>query len=231
MSRIYYVDAQIEIDGAKDRENDLRTLVAIKDQDIDDLRNLLARKDKEIDDLQETLALYEPKSPPDVNALIAIINHVAQQSEEVAKTSQQSEDLASTTRVYQKKNIVYVRSQPVLDALIRMATLMFPHQRNIRQGYSFDEFPNSYSVRYAFYYGKINRKGEVGLITTIVLSSEIKVYKITDISKPVIMNWVRDLDAKGKRKFGNIYLGTLTGEKGFETDIRPVFKPELGLTR
>ena len=70
-----------------------------------------------------------------------------QQTEDVTKTAQPSEDLASTTRVYQKKSIVYVRSQPVLDALIRMATLMFPHQRNIRQGYSFDEYPNSYSVR------------------------------------------------------------------------------------
>jgi len=43
------------------------------------------------------------------------------------------------------------------------------------------------------------------------------------------MNWVNDRDAKGKRKFGNIYLGALTGEKAFETDIRPVFESELGL--
>ena len=44
------------------------------------------------------------------------------------------------------------------------------------------------------------------------------------------MNWVRDPYAKGKRKYGNIYLGGLTGEKGKETDIRPVFLTELGIT-
>ena len=75
----------------------------------------------------------------------------------------------------------------------------------------------------------IYRSGNIGLITTIVLSSDVKVYKITDISKPVIMNWVRDLKAQDKRKYGNIYLGNLTGEKSFETVIRPVFESELGI--
>ena len=103
--------------------------------------------------------------------------------------------------------------------------------RKPMEGYIPDDrsiFENPTPVRYAFYYGKMNRSGNIGLITTIVLSSDLKVYKITDISKPVVMNWVRDPDVQGKRKFGNIYLGTLTGEKGFETDIRPVFRSELG---
>ena len=43
------------------------------------------------------------------------------------------------------------------------------------------------------------------------------------------MNWNQDLKNTGKRSYGTIYLGTLTGCKGFETKIQPVFLSELGL--
>ena len=84
-------------------------------------------------------------------------------------------------------------------------------------------------VRYAFYFGKINKQGNVGLITSIVLSSDKKVFKITDMNEPVEMFWVNDPTKKGKRGHGHIYLGALTGGKGFETYIHPVFQSELGI--
>ena len=55
-----YVDAQIAIDGFKYTENDLNTLLAMKHQ--------------EIEDLKETLTLFKPSSPPDVNAMMAIMD-------------------------------------------------------------------------------------------------------------------------------------------------------------
>ena len=55
-----YVNAGIEINGFKYKENDLHTLLAIKDQ--------------EINDLKETVSLFKPSSPPDLNAMMAIID-------------------------------------------------------------------------------------------------------------------------------------------------------------
>ena len=210
-----YVDAQIEINGAKYRQNDLETLLAIKNQ--------------QIDDLNETLALFQPSSPPDLNAMVAIFDPPALDLKPSAdnKDDESVEEAATTPRSYVKREMVYVQSPQVKFTLNFMACSAFNYIRKPLVGYTPDD---TSPVRYAFYYGKVNRSGIIGLATTIVLSSEYKVYRITDINKPIVMNWVQNPETKGKRKFGNIFLGNLTGEKGFETDIRPVFQSELGLT-
>ena len=67
------------------------------------------------------------------------------------------------------------------------------------------------------------------MITSIVLSSDKKVFKITDMAEPLEMIWVNDPTKKGKRGHGHIYLGSLTGVKGFETYLQDVFVNELGV--
>ena len=60
-----FVGAEIAINSFKYKENDLRTLLAIKDQ--------------EINDLKETVSLFQPSSPPDLNAMMAIMDPPALQ--------------------------------------------------------------------------------------------------------------------------------------------------------
>ena len=67
------------------------------------------------------------------------------------------------------------------------------------------------------------------MFTSIVLSSEKKVYNVADIEEPVEMNWNQDRSSKGKRGFGHIYLGKLTGDQGFETYLKDLFMTELGI--
>ena len=43
------------------------------------------------------------------------------------------------------------------------------------------------------------------------------------------MNWVQDKEKKGKRGYGHIYLGSLTGHKGFEAYLKDPFMTELGI--
>ena len=85
-------------------------------------------------------------------------------------------------------------------------------------------------VRYAFYFGNISKKEPVGLCTRIVLSSDKKVFNVSNVESPVEINWNQDVTQRGKKRgYGHIYLGTLTGGKGFETNILHVFQTELGV--
>ena len=84
-------------------------------------------------------------------------------------------------------------------------------------------------VRYAFYFGKVSQGGVIGMATSIVLSSEKKVYNIFDIEHPVEMIWNQDKAKKGKRGYGCIYLGSLTGGKGVEAYLKDPFMTELGI--
>ena len=85
-------------------------------------------------------------------------------------------------------------------------------------------------VRYAFYFGVINKGGAVGMSTNIVLSSDKKVYNVSNVKSPVEMNWNQDMTTRGKKRgYGHIYLGALTGGKALETNILNVFQMELGL--
>ena len=84
-------------------------------------------------------------------------------------------------------------------------------------------------VCYAFYFGKVSTGGVVGMSTNIVLSSDLKVYNIFVVDAIVEMSWNQDRSSKGKRGFGHIYLGKLTGDRGFETYIKEPFITELGV--
>ena len=67
------------------------------------------------------------------------------------------------------------------------------------------------------------------MCTNIVLSSDKKVYNTSDVDRMSEMNWNQDVTNSGKRGFGYIYLGTLTGGKGFEAYLKDVFQTELGV--
>ena len=84
-------------------------------------------------------------------------------------------------------------------------------------------------VRYAFYFGKISTGGAFGMSTNIVLSSDKKVFNISNIDNAVEMNWNQDETQRGKKRgYGYLYLGTLTGSRTIETNILTVFQVELG---
>ena len=124
---------------------------------------------------------------------------------------------ASLTRTYTKKPVKVVTDPAVLYALKFMAESVYTYQRNPFLGTTIKD------ARYAFYFGKINTGGVVGLNTSIILSSNIKVYNISNIDAVVEMNWNQDKQKKGKRGYGHIYLGKLTGDKRFEAYLQPVF--------
>ena len=111
----------------------------------------------------------------------------------------------------------------ILRALRVMADSVYTYTRKQFQGVNIN------GVRYAFYFGKVGTGGNIGMATNIVLSSDKKVYDISNIDTPVEMNWNQDRSSKGKRSFGHIYLGKLTGEKGFETYLKDPFMTELGV--
>ena len=124
---------------------------------------------------------------------------------------------------YTKKAMVVVNDPKVLYALKLMASSVYNYAREPFKG------TNINGVRYAFYFGKISTGGVVGMATNIVLSSEKKVYNIAEIERPIELNWNQDRTNKGKRGFGHIYLGNLTGGRAFETYIKDTFANELGV--
>ena len=214
------------------------------------LTTLLAMKNKEIADLNETLQLYTPQSPPDDVALANIMDPPEldlQQSNTVTDfydftysenpfigldqdnepfRAFPSNKLAQTQpeqRVYAKKISPVVTDPKVLYALKLMASSVYSYSRDPFKGMDIE------GVRYAFYYGKINKGGLVGMCTNIVLSSDLKVYNISNVDAIMEMSWNDDRSNKGKRGFGHIYLGTMTGGKAFETNLKDVFQTELGL--
>ena len=132
-----------------------------------------------------------------------------------------SNQLAQTKqaqRIYAKKISPVVTDPAVLYALKIMASSVYSYSRNPFKGIDIN------GTRYAFYYGKLNKGGVVGMCTNIVLSSDKKVYNISDVDAMVEMRWNQDVTHRGKRRFGHIYLGTLTGGKAFETYLKDVFK-------
>ena len=85
-------------------------------------------------------------------------------------------------------------------------------------------------ARYAFYFGTTNKKNTIGLSTNIVLSSEKKVFNVSNVDAPAEMKWNPDVTHRGtKRGYGHIYLGALTGGRALETNILNVFQLELGI--
>ena len=87
---------------------------------------------------------------------------------------------------------------------------------------------NPGSVTYAHYYGKLNKEGEIGLLKTIILSNDWKVYQLHGSGAHVELKWQNEPQSRKKgRPYGQIYL---VGEgKGYETNLKPVFISELGI--
>ena len=211
------------------------------------LNTLLTMKDQEIADLKETVELYTPRSPPDIAELANIMDPPEldlkrsaddfqdftyngnpfidlNQNDQPFNAFPTSQLTQPDNRVYTKKVLKLVTDPVVLFALHSMARNIYSYSRKPFQGVDFN------GVRYAFYFGKINKGAMIGLVTNIVLSSERKVYNISNIDAIVEMSWNEDITSRGKKRgFGHIYLGTVTGSKGFETNICDMFKTELGL--
>ena len=83
-----------------------------------------------------------------------------------------------------------------------------------------------HGVRYAQYYGRLNKAGDIGRLWTIVLSSDGKVYQMNNKSKHVELKWQTDKENK-KLAYGTI---NLIGEgENYQCSILSVFKTELSL--
>ena len=215
-----YVDAEITINGFQYKENDLRTLLAMKNQ--------------EIEDLKETVALFKPSSPLDLNAMMAIMDPPHLDLEQNAGDDAEFADFADPEaqhnyiqmeqRNYSKKQTNNVTDPGILQALKYMVDNVRTYTRLPFNGTDID------GVRYAFYFGKINKGGAIGMSTNIVLSSDNKVFNVSDVESPVEMNWNQDITTRGKKRgYGHIYLGSLTGGRAFETNILNVFQTEVGV--
>ena len=210
-----YSDAVITIDGGVFENNRLETL--------------LAMKDKEIDDLKETLKLFTPQSP-NFEALVSIMDmpdlNLKRNTDENTQDDEEETDVklpAPEVRVYTKKQTKVVTDPDVLRALRFMADNVYTYRRNQFEGVNIN------GVKYASYFGKVSKGGNIGMSTNIVLSSNKKVYNISNMDAIVEMRWNQDITNKGKRGYGTIYLGSLTGTKGFETKLQDVFVNELGI--
>ena len=220
--------------------------------EIKRLQTLLDIKCQEVEDLNESLLLYVPRSPPNVDALVDIMNQpdldlkrsandddfndfthsenpfIDSNQEDLPISAFPSSQLAQTDnitqRVYTKKAIKVVTNPVVLHALHAMARGARPYARHLFQGVDFN------GVRYAFYFGRINTGATIGLNTNIILSSEQKVYNVSNIDAIVEMPWNQDIASRGKKRgYGHIYFGTATGSKGFETNLKDAFMTELGV--
>ena len=81
-------------------------------------------------------------------------------------------------------------------------------------------------VRYAQYYGRLDKAGTIGRLWTIVLSSEGKVYQLNPKEKHIEIKWQNDR-ANKKLTYGNI---NLLGEgENYQCSILGPFKTDLSL--
>ena len=223
------------------------------------LNALLTTKDKEIEDLKETVELYTPRSPPNDAELANILDlpeldqrsandddeffdytysenpNIDFNQDDQPMSHYPSHQLAQydfgqarikqevPQKMYSKKATIVVSDPKVLLALRRMSDDVYNYARNPFRGIDIN------GTRYAFYFGKVSTGGAIGLSTSIVLSSDKKVYNVSDIHRPIEMQWNQDRNSKGKRGFGHIYLGKLTGDRGFESYLKDPFMTELGV--
>ena len=82
------------------------------------------------------------------------------------------------------------------------------------------------SVRYAQYFGRLDKAGTIGRLWTIVLSSEGKVYQLNENQKHIELKWQTDKDNK-KLASGTI---NLLGEgENYQCSMLGPFKTELSL--
>ena len=81
-------------------------------------------------------------------------------------------------------------------------------------------------VRYAQYYGRLNKAGDIGTLKTIILSSEKKVYQLNEKDKHIELLWQNDKNVL-LPAYGSI---NLLGEgKNYQCSLNNVFKTELSV--
>ena len=81
-----------------------------------------------------------------------------------------------------------------------------------------------HGVRYAHFFGRLNKAGDTGIHRTVVLSSEKKVYMLMENGDHVELRWQNDRSVKTPT-YGSILL---TGEGGcYECSIKYPFITEL----
>ena len=213
-----YTDLKLDLESGVFLNTSLQTLVDMKQMEIDDLKVQLASNNLPEPDIAAFMGVFDS---PDTK--MGEDKGFAQHSfQPIAQPNITQPNIAQRTN-YTKRPVTTVTDPDVLHALKFMADNIYDYRREPFRGINIGD------VRYAFYFGKTDSQGTVGLITNVVISSENKVYNIRNIDTIVEMNWNQDKAKKGKRGYGHIYLGKLAGEKGFEVYLQDVFKSELGI--
>ena len=127
----------------------------------------------------------------------------------------------ANTRSYVKKTIK-VTDPHVLRVLKSVRLNEALKERNPEVGHTFTHT----NVRYAKYYGRLNKAWDIGQLNTIILSSEGKVYQIEEKDKYFELMWQTNKAMK-KPSYGSI---RLLGEgKNYMCNILNAFKTELSL--
>jgi cell division protein FtsB len=109
----------------------------------------------------------------------------------------------------------------VLDVLDRMYKDRMGYKRKAGIGQK-----SRHGVRYAHYYGRLNKAGDIGVRRTVVLSSEKKVYMLEENGDHVELRWQNDKSVKSP-SYGGILL-TGDGENGsYECSLKYPFITEL----
>ena len=67
------------------------------------------------------------------------------------------------------------------------------------------------------------------MLSNIVLSDELEVFKLGNNGNHIEMHWQKDRNQTGKRKYGNLYISGGYKQTGFKTNVMPVFLSELGI--
>ena len=84
------------------------------------------------------------------------------------------------------------------------------------------------SVVYAHFYGELNKEGEIGMLNTIALSSEMKVYQLHCSGQHIEVKWQNNPTSR-KNNTAYITIALIGEGRGYECSIKPVFVSELGI--
>ena len=244
-----YGDISNEFDALELLHKQKGKLLDKKDEVIEQRDATIKRLYKENDDLKYDLNILRNIAEPDIETLKEILDVPNQKmgedtgeepsydylpsseyaSDKLAQTQPAKKAKAESGRVlpiwhkprayHSKRN--FVTDERVIAALDYMRDNEATYVRIPGEGIDRD------GVRYAHYYGKLDKFGNVGFLKTIILSSELKVYQCEEHEDHVELRWQNNRTLKGKRPYGNI---CLIGEgKGYECSIKPVFTSELGI--
>ena len=245
-SRIFDLQArntelEAEKDALKDKVSDLGFEVVLlkevcdydederKDEIIASLQAILAEKEEELANLN--LLFNGATTTRDLYEMVDDIGEVFNDQpdtkigedlgDEPPKKKKKSANKNPATRSYNKKTI-QVTDHNVLRVLQSIRLNKALKTRIPEVGHTFTHT----NVRYAKYYGRLNKAWDIGQLNTIILSSEGKVYQIEEKDKYFELMWQND-KARKKPSYGTI---RLLGEgKNYECNILNAFKTELSL--